>query len=236
MIILIVIIILIICYYQYGPRFTEVSDILSYNFNESDAIQRKKISMVTNPEKDVKLEEYGCFENLDEKFFYKKINPYSDIKAFDSVFAIDSYSDLERLFDQVSKNGFGDYISKLKSKYPPSSSGNINLTLQELGALALLSGYSYISVYKIDPKTFGTILLSYSPPMNKHNIYGTFDSKEFDKFISRNNVPLSLNGSSSKESCGYRCDTTSDYYCGSVTYPYIKSPIKYAVYKVIETI
>jgi len=219
---LIIILILIIAFLLFDIKnnFTEnVSDILTYTETSSDLEFIKNIKLISDPNKDVKLKPLGCFSNLSEYFFYKKINPFSKIKEFNSLFVIKDSSSFQDLLNEVNNNGFGDYVKKLDKNFN-------NIKLQELAVLGLFAGYKYISLYKKNEKEYGKIFLSYSPPMNKHNIYGQFTKKEYSNSLLEPDLPL--------ESCGFKCN--DGYMCGSENYPNIKNTQHFAVYEITESV
>jgi hypothetical protein len=236
LIILIIFFIIIILFGFLHENFTNnsIDDLISYKGGSSDLEAKKKISLITNPDNDIKIVPYGCFSNFDNLFFYKKINPYSDIKVFDSGTILNTKNDYIDLLNNVSKNGFSDYSTSIKNKYPDLT----NISIQEIASLALLGGYQYISVYKTDVDNIGKVFLTYSPPMNKHNIVGWFSEEEYNEYLTSSDLPNDkLTGVKPGDStCGYQCSSSSDYYCGSVNYPNIKTFPKLAVYKIIETI
>ena len=212
--------------------YDTIDDILSYQGGSSDIAEKQKRSLITNPDKDIKLEPYGCFSNLEEKFFYKKMNPYSKLKIFDSGIILNENIDYVDLLEQVKSNGFVDYSNKIIKKYPDLT----KISLQEISALALLAGYSYISIYKNNPTEHGKVYLTYSPPMNKHNIYGWFNDKEYKKNLTSPDLPNHSLTRGSGDTCGYPCNGNDNYMCGSIVYPNIKTPPQFAVYRIIETI
>jgi len=238
LIILIIFFIIIILFGFLHENFTDNSleDLLSYTSGSSDLETKKKISLITNPDKDNKIVPYGCFSNFDNLFFYKKINPYSDIKVFDSGIVLSTPVDYINLLSTVRNNGFSDYSISIQNKYPDITA----ISIQELSSLALLAGYSYISVYKKEIDKTGKIYLTYSPPMNKHNIVGWFSEEEYSEYITSSDLPNDklTDVKPGDSSCGYPCssNSSSEYYCGSINYPNVKSFPKLAVYKIIETI
>ena len=213
-------------------NYSEIDDILSYPSGSSDIAEKQKRNLITDPDKDIKLEEYGCFSNLEEKFFYKKINPYSKLKIFDSGIVLNENKDYLNLTEQVKANGFGKYSDKIIKKYPDLT----KISLQEISALALLAGYSYISIYKNSPTEIGKVYLTYSPPMDKHNIYGWFNDKDYKKYTSKPDLPDHSLTKGNSDVCGHPCNDGSNYMCGSIVYPNIKTPPQFAVYHIVETI
>ena len=216
-------IILLLLIKQWSPFTENVSDILTYKETDNDIATKNRIKSILNPDSDIKLEPLGCFYNLDEKFFYKKINPFAKIKEFDSLFVIQNESSFKELLNEVKDNGFGDYVERLDTNYN-------NLTLQQFAVLGVFAGYNYISLYKKNESEYGKIFLSYSPPMNKHNIYGYFDEKNYNQSLLKHDLPHeSLAG------CGYKCKD-SEMMCGSNNYPNIKNTPRFAVYRMVETV
>ena len=237
MYLLVILLIAILIYFYYkNEKFTaeSVDDILSYTGGSSDLLTKQQIELIKDPIKEIRLDPYGCFTDLEEKFFYKKINPYSKFKIFDSGIILNKLNDYTALVDQVKNNGFEDYANTIIKKYPVLS----DMSLQEISVLALFSGYSYISIYKESENTPGKIYLTYSPPMNKHNIQGWFSDKEYKKHLSKSDLPnYKLVGSSSSDLvCGFPCEKDIGYMCGSANYPNIKTSTRFAVYHIVKTI
>lgn len=206
-----------------------IDDLLSYKNKESD---KEFVKMVKNKkESDIKIIPYGCFKDIEQRFFIRKLNPFSNVKEFNSVFVISensTSSDFKNLFNQIKQNGFESYINSLQNKYKDS----FNFTLKELGLLCLYSGYSYMSIITTSPKGNRRIYFSYSPPMNKENIFGQFNEDEYNKYVLKGDINYQLYSSSGSNLCGYECINDKNYGCGSVNYPLIKSPVTVAVYKV----
>ena len=221
MIKLIIILVLVLLLLSFKSPFAEsVSDILSYNESSSDLKFKEHVKLITDPNKDIKLKIIGCFSNLGENFFYKKINPFAKIKEFNSLLVIKDSSSFSDLLNEVNNNGFSNYTSSLDKNFN-------NITLQELAVLGLFAGYRYISVFKKNKDEYGKIFLSYSPPMNKHNISGYFSPKEYSNNLLEPDTPSS--------SCGFKCNS-GDYMCGSANYPNIKNTPHFAVYEIIEAV
>ena len=204
--------------------------------------------------KDITIEPYGCFSNLKDKFFLKSINPYSKNKQFDSGIIISDHSvknDLRRLIKNVLKNGYDLYGNKLLKKYKTNYDYE-NMPIKEIATLAKLSGYNYISIYKTGLHSKGNVYLTYSPPMKTSvtDIYNNFNSEQYQELLEKSDLldyklTPELNENSLK--CGYPClpfnkpSTFKDsngkirqYMCGSISYPTIKTPPRYAVYKITE--
>jgi hypothetical protein len=211
MIIILILLLISIYLIMVSPSgFSEnIDDIIGYPYTQSDLNFANLVKGVKDPGKQIKVVHYGCFKDLNEKFFTRKINPFSTIKTFDSVFVISNENDFSKLLDKVRSNGFVSSIDYKKA------------SVQELGALALFAGYSYVSICKESPDGNLKIYLSYSPPMTKHNVSGQFTSQEYEKYLA---VPEQM------KMCGYPCNAEDVYGCGSITYPNIKSPSLYSVY------
>ena len=62
---------------------------------KTSAVTRKSRHLgkqFTDTIEDIDIEPYGCFNNLKDSFFIKKINPYSKNKQFDSGIIINEHS------------------------------------------------------------------------------------------------------------------------------------------------
>jgi hypothetical protein len=205
--------------------------------------------------KDISIKPYGCFSSLDEKFFQKKLKngvPHSGMIISDS----NQDHDIRELINNIIDIGFDQYGYHLINKYKRDYSG---MNIKEIGILAKLAGYSYISVYKLNEGTRGKIYLSYSPPMNKQLDYDA-SQEESAKHLTKSDLPKhtltpELDKYTNEEekapgkelSCGYTCLTSGKqlthkengikrhYMCGSVGYPNIKTPTRFAVYELIES-
>ena len=183
-----------------------IDDLLTYKNKKSD---EDFVIMARNKKpEDISVKPYGCFKDLNERFFIRKLNPFSKVKIFNSVFVISENSmqrDFQTLFDEIT----------------------------QLGTLCLYAGYSYMSIFKTSLDGNMRIYFSYSPPMNRLNISGQFNQKEYNKYLLKSDLNYSLKFSSSETMCGYPCNSKNpDYYCGSLNYPNIKSPATFAVYSV----
>ena len=174
--------------------------------------------------KDITLEPYGCFSSLDEKFFLKK--------ETDSSIIISNKQDTIDLIKKVNDNGFDIYANKILHKDLDK------LDIFELGVLGKLAGYNYLSVYKIDENTQGKVYLTYSPPMDKAE--GKLSVSDLPGYTLKSKPGQFTNETEKapgKElSCGYPCNPSSGeiYMCGSVGYPDIKTPSRFAVYHIKE--
>jgi hypothetical protein len=215
---------------------------------------------LTDIYKDIYLQPYGCFTSLDEKFFLKQINPYSKQKVFDSGIIISENrrsEDMRELIERVRSNGFDKYANYAFNKYDKDPEGyHKNMSIIEIGILGKLAGYNYLSVYKINENTRGKIYLTYSPPMDDQL---GFNSSGYTKNLTKSDLPTftltpKLNNYTNEEektkgkelACGYPClpydkpmtfkenGVTKQYMCGSVAYPNIKTPPRFAVYKISE--
>ena len=221
----------------------------SKNSNNSSVITKKikPTVILTEFYKDIKLQPYGCFNNLDEKFFQKQMNPYSNF--IDSLVIIndDNITDTKALVTTVMNNGYDIYAFKIINKYKDDYK---NISVEEIAILGKLAGYNYLSIYKINEKTRGKIYLSYSPPMDELT-YNKLTKSEKDYTLTPvlNKYTNELEKAPGKElSCGYPCmsggkpetfvdnSVVKQYMCGSAGYPTIKTPSRFAVYKIVETV
>jgi len=207
--------------------------------------------------KDISIEPYGCFNSLDEKFFLKQINPYTN--AVDSGIILNTPSDTRDLIKQVSLNGFDEYANQMFNKYDMMPEGYTkNMNIIEIATLGKLAGYNYLSIYKLDEKHRGKIYLTFSPPMDNELEFNHSDT-EYKNNISKPDLPdytltPKLNNYTNEKekakdkelSCGYPClpndkplifddsGVTKQYMCGSVGFPDIKTPPRFAVYRITE--
>jgi len=213
---------------------------------------------VTELYKDISLEPYGCFSLLDEKFFSKQINRFSKDNVFDSGITISETNanhDTSELIKEIIKNGFDKYGYHLIHKY---NNDYKNMNIVELGVLGKLAGYNYLSIYKLDKHTRGNIYYTYSPPLDKQLDFNA--TKEMYKNnLAKSDLPKhtltpKLNNYTNEEekapgkemSCGYPClsgdkpvtfdhaGSKKQYMCGSVGFPNIKIPTRFAVYRIVE--
>jgi len=206
---------------------TSIDDILNYTQTENDIKFKNHIKKIDNINNDISLEYLGCFNDLYTRYFLRKINPFSTQKDFDSGVTISQKSivvDYEKILNLVKSNGFADFAKTFESKF---KSNYQKVPLQQLAALALFSGYSYLSISKFDNENINEIYFTYSPPMDRHNVTGNFTEEEYTKNLSKSN---------GLKNCGFMCGDGSKYYCGSVGYPTIKSPSLYSVYKIVEKV
>jgi hypothetical protein len=214
--------------------------------------------------KDITLQPYGCFTSLDEKFFLRKVNVYSKNNGLDSGIIIsdtDTKNDTLELIEKVKNNGFDKYAYYIYNKYNDMPDGyNKNMSILELGVLGKLAGYNYLSIYKLNKNTRGHVYLTYSPPLNDDLEYN-YTQADYNKVLSKSDLPgytltPKLNNYTNEEekapgkelSCGYPClpydkpltfkenGVTKQYMCGSVGYPNIKTPSRFAVYRIVEKV
>lgn len=198
---------------------------------------------------DIQLEPYGCYMNIKDDFFTSQVNRYaSSEKIPDSGITIHNDQTLKKIIEKIASNGFLQYAVSISSKSFDS------LSLHELGILGKLAGYNYLSVYKMDPEKRGKVLMTYSPPLSTE-IPQRYTQDEFKKAL----LPTDLDdytltpvfGQYTNEvkkekgkslSCGFPCNETfidpngikREYMCGSKNFPTIKTPTRYAVYKITE--
>lgn len=116
-----------------------------------------------------------------------------------------------------------------------------------------LAGYNFISVSKNDvsDKEGFSMYLTYSPPTVSSAIYKygyDFTDAAFDSIVTESDLPeysLTPKINSKGLKCGFPClindkpDTFVDssgverqYMCGSLNYPTLKTPERFAVYKI----
>ncbi len=231
--------------------------VINHQFKNNTSKQniRKPNKMdLTEIFKDISLEPYGCFSNLDEKFFTKQINPFSKTNVLDSGIIISeshANKDTEDLIQQVINNGYDQFGYRMIHKY---NKDYTKMNVHEIGVLAKLAGYNYISVFKLNENTRGTIYLSYSPPLDSQVAYGESSEANLSKSDNYtltpklNNYTNEVEKAPGKElSCGYPCfkngkdplivpGTNKQYMCGSIGYPDIKTPTRFAVYRITEKI
>jgi len=239
----------------------EIEDVItSYKQDKiPNEIINNKLRNVKDPYKSIILEPYGCFANLENKFFIKKINRNNREKTFDSAIVIEPEKLEQGFYDllkKVKENGYTQFANKINDKL--KKLGWDDITIQEIGILAKYAGYDYLSIYKAGLHEKGRVYLTYSPPMDLHNITGVFSEEKYKNSLSSSDLPgytltpklnnytnESENDTSKELSCGFPClpnnkpDTfvdsngvTRQYMCGSVGYPTIKTHSRYAVYKI----
>jgi hypothetical protein len=74
-----------------GSQFGEnIDDLLSYQHKETDKqfVQNVKDKQPS----EIKVTPYGCFKNINERFFIRKLNPFGNVKIFNSVFVVSENS------------------------------------------------------------------------------------------------------------------------------------------------
>jgi hypothetical protein len=232
--------IIIIFYNSFNVKQPEIK-------NEFNLVQKPSAYQLTEYYKDIKLQPYGCFSELDEKFFQKQLNIYTN--SYDSLLIINDDTadiDIKALVAKVLDNGYDIYAFKILHKY---QSGYQKISIEEIGILGKLAGYNYLSVYKINKSTRGKVYLSYSPPMDELTDGKLTKSLDYTLTPGLNNYTNETEKAPGKElSCGYPCmlddkpetfvenGKIKQYMCGSVGFPTIKTPSRFAVYKIVETI
>ena len=232
--------IIIVFYNSFNAKQPEIK-------NENSLVQKPSVYRLNDYYKDIKLQPYGCFSQLDEKFFQKQLNIYTN--NYDSLLIINddtSEIDIKALVAKVLDNGYDIYAFKILHKY---KGGYQNISIEEIGILGKLAGYNYLSVYKINKNTRGKIYLSYSPPMDELMDDKLTKSLNYTLTPSLNNYTNETEKAPGKElSCGYPCmpngkpetfvenNVVKQYMCGSVGFPTIKTPSRFAVYKIVETV
>jgi hypothetical protein len=232
------------------------------NAPSSSTFRKPSKYQLTNYYKDIRLEPYGCFSNLEEKFFLKNLNPYSKDNVYDSGIIIsetNSDNDVKKLITKVINNGYDNYGFHILNKYESIPDAYQNISILELAILGKLAGYNYLSIYKINLNTRGKVYLTYSPPLDKALDYN-YTNDEYNKTLSVPDLPYTLtpkvgnytneveNAPGKELSCGYPClpfnkpmifndnGVEKQYMCGSVGFPTIKTQPRFSVYKIVETI
>jgi len=213
-------------------------------------INKPNFSTVNDPINNINIEPIGCFTNVKDLFFISCINPYSNNQIEDSGIEIINYpNDIINLTKQVIKNGYDLYGNTILNKYRGTDYSNLSLI--EFATLTYLCGYRYMSILSNGTDSKHEIFISYSQPMGDltdNDSIAKPDLPTYTLIPTNGNYAHENNLKSGKElSCGYPClkdgkpQTFSDnygtlrqYMCGSVVYPTIKTPPRYAVYKIFE--
>jgi hypothetical protein len=217
---------------------------------------------LTNFYKDIGIEPYGCFSNLEEKFFLSQINPYAKNNVYDSGIIIsenNTDTDVKNLIATVINNGYDNYGFHILNKYEGIPEAYQNISIKEIATLGKLAGYNYLSIYKINLNTRGKIYLTYSPPLDRELDF-TVTQDQYNAAVSKpdlnytltpkvNNYTNEVENAPGKElSCGYPClpfnkpmtfddnGVEKQYMCGSVGFPTIKTQPRFSVYKITEKI
>ena len=220
---------------------------------DPEVVHVPKITDTNEYYNDIRLEPYGCFTNVKDKFFTKKINPYSKLKVMDSGLFLSEEKDFSDLVKTVIKNGYDIYGNDIMNKYHGKTYNDI--TIQEMGVLGKLAGYNYLSIYKNNPQDRGKVYLTYSPPM-EIALPDKYTQDEYSKNLSKTDLPgyevtPSKDGYTNERElasgkvlgCGYPCSNNTftkdnkeyQYMCGSAGYPNIKTPPRYSVYHIKES-
>jgi hypothetical protein len=171
--------------------------------------------------------------------------------------------DMRNLIERVRKNGFDIYANKIYNKYNDSPDKYKYTSIKEIAALGKLAGYNYLSIYKTGTLEKGSIYLTYSPPMDVSvtEMYGIdYTPEQYTNSLTKSDLPNyaltpKLNNYTDDQrkepgkelGCGYPClpfgepltfkdpqGNIRQFMCGSVSYPDIKTPPRYAVYKIVE--
>jgi len=244
--------ILLISFKKLNKSNDSVVDITNY---------RPSISDLSEIYKDITIEPYGCFTNIEDKFFLKQINRYRTDKVFDSGMIIDENQvnkDMNTLIDKVLKNGYNIFSNHIINKYNGEYK---HIDMIDLGGLAKLAGYNYFTIFKLSEHERHTIYLTYSPPMDS-TLPLNYNQQDYNSSLSKSDLPNYTltpkagnfanenNLTPEKElSCGFPCYVNGtdelqvftdskgverNYMCGSAVYPTIKTAPRYAVYKIVE--
>jgi hypothetical protein len=188
--------------------------------------KRPSVSDVSEIHKDIYLEAYGCFSSLEKKFFATVIRD----DKYDSGVILKNNEDIKRLVEKIINDGYDIFGNRILRKY---NNNYDNINIIELGILGKLSGHNYISVFSYDENRRGNVYLTYSPPMDRQV---TYDDPNFDQYLSKSDAPeLSLINKNDTKLCGYPCKGDSNgFMCGSIGFPEMKSPTRFAVYRITE--
>jgi hypothetical protein len=238
--------IILVFYNNFNVKQTKIKNKLT----SKSLVQKPSVYQLTDYYKDIKLQPYGCFNQLDEKFFKKELNIYTN--QYDSLVIINDTTadkDIKELVAKVLDNGYNIYAFDILHKYDSMKDGYQKISIEEIGTLGKLAGYNYLSVCKINENKRGKIYLSYSPPMDELANGKLTKSVNYTLTPVLNKYTNELEKAPGKElSCGYPCtpdgkpETFNDngvikqYMCGSAGFPTIKTPSRFAVYKIVETI
>ena len=204
---------------------------------------------ITETIDNIDIKPVGCYTNIKGLFFTSCINPYSTSKIQDSGIFISKYpNDMVTLVKRVIQNGYDKYGNRILNKYNKTDYSDLDLL--EIATLGYLSGYRFMSIYKLDALNIKQIFFSYSQPMSSNESLNDFakpDLKGYTLTPKLDNYKNENENSPEKElSCGFPClkngkpvtfkdnGTTKQYMCGSVVYPTIKTPPRYAVYEIFE--
>ena len=249
--ILSIIIFILVIYYFSKLNINKSKSSLSNGDNTCPVVNAPNFSTVNDPINDIDIQPIGCFTHVKDLFFISCINPYSNDKISDSGKEIVNYpNDIVNLIKQVIKNGYDLYGNNILNKYRGTDYSNLSLI--EFGTLSYLCGYKYMSILSNGTDTKNEIFISYSQPMgdltdNNNNIAQS-DLPTYTLIPMNNNDAHENNIKPGNElSCGYPCSKDGkpqtflddkgilrQYMCGSVVYPTIKTPPRYAVYKIFE--
>jgi hypothetical protein len=215
----------------------------------NDSFRKPVASQLSNYYKDIKIKPYGCFKDLEDKFFLRQLNPYSTNKVYDSAYVISEtslQSDIKTLVYMAINNGYDIFGFQFLHKYPDFK----NIKIQDIAVLGKLNGYNYLSISKSNPQSSGKMYLTYSPPLNVSLSYD-YSQKDYESALSQPEkgytlTPLVNNYRSIKEnnnkelSCGYPIegDIFNDngqkrQYMGG-SYDYSIGLSYYSVYEITE--
>ena len=204
---------------------------------------------ITETIDNINIKPVGCYTNIKGLFFTSCINPYSTSKIQDSGIFISKYpNDMITIIKRVIDNGYDLYGNKILNKYRKTDYSDLDLL--EIATIGYLTGYRFMSIYKLDTKNVKQIFFSYSQPMSSTESLNDFakpDLKGYTLTPKLNGYTNENDNTPGKEiSCGFPClkegkpvtfkdgDVTKHYMCGSVVYPTIKTPPRYAVYEIFE--
>jgi len=247
--ILFIIIIILVLFYIFNLKSKTKSN-LSNLSSYCPIVLSPKNQYINDPISDINIEPIGCFSNIKDDFFISCINPYSNEKISDSGIEIKNYpDDIINFLKQVIKNGYDLYGNNILNKYRGTDYSNLNII--EIATIGYLCGYKYMSILSNGIDSKNEIFFSYSPPMDDlvddKNV-GKPDLPTYNLMPKDGNYAHENNIKPGQElSCGFPClkngkpqsfldnyGVLRNYMCGSIVSPTIKTPPRYAVYKIFE--
>jgi len=241
LILIIVIILIVSIYWYYHNNYSKLS-----NISTCPVIKKPSSFTLTDIIKDIDIKPVGCFTNIADLYFKSCINPYSKNKIEDNGIRIINYpEDIINLINLVVQNGYDLYANNIKNTYKGTDYSNLDI--KEIASLGYLSGYRFMAIYKNDINEHKNVFFSYGPPQTDSESESKSDLPDYTTTPKLNNYKNENETGNGKElSCGYACfkdkkpqtfvenGITKQYMCGSITYPTIKTPPRYAVYEIYE--
>ena len=164
---------------------------------------------ITETIDNIDIKPVGCYTNIKGLFFTSCINPYSTSKIQDSGIFISKYpNDMVTLVKRVIQNGYDKYGNRILNKYNKTDYSDLDLL--EIATLGYLSGYRFMSIYKLD---------EVSKYKTHHNNYTKLKS-ELNKLLTKK-----------LKEYGYEM---SKYDISKIYNKYLKSYLKCKIYIVIK--